>query len=89
MNLDSFGSRSGLDVAGRTFVIHRLAALEARFPAVAKLPIPIRILLENLLRSEDGRSVSAEDIESVARWQAKAAPAAGRRRIRMISRWSC
>lgn len=74
MSLDSFGSRSGFTVARRTFVIHRLAVLQAMFPAVAKLPFSIRILLENLLRNEDGRSVSAADIEAVARWQAKAAP---------------
>ncbi|MBK9777274.1 MAG: aconitate hydratase AcnA [bacterium] len=74
MSLDTFGSRSNLDVAGRAFVIHRLAALQARHPTVARLPFSIRILLENLLRIEDGRSVTAADIEAVALWQAKAAP---------------
>jgi aconitate hydratase len=74
MNLNSFGSQSSLTVLGQTIGIHRLDALYPVYPAAARLPFSIKILLENLLRTEDGRSVRTEDIEAVARWQAKAAP---------------
>nr|MCU0736710.1 aconitase family protein [Methylotetracoccus sp.] len=74
MSLNSFDSQSSLTVLGQTFGIHRLDALYPVYPAVAHLPFSIKILLENLLRTEDGRSVRAEDIEAVARWQARAAP---------------
>ncbi len=56
----------------RDYHIHSLRALEkAGFPEVNRLPYSIRVLLENLLRYEDGRSVKADDIEFVARWQGK------------------
>ena len=74
MSLNSFDSQSSLTVLGQTFGIHRLDALYPAYPAVASLPFSIKILLENLLRTEDGRSVHTEDIEAVARWRAKAAP---------------
>ena len=74
MSLNSFGSQSSLTVLGRTLGIHRLDALYPAYPAVARLPFSIKILLENLLRTEDGRSVRTADIEAVARWQARAAP---------------
>ena len=74
MSLNSFNSQSSLTVLGQTFGIHRLDALYPAYPAVAYLPFSIKILLENLLRTEDGRSVRPADIEAVARWQAKAAP---------------
>src|SRR5438034_11129420 len=54
---DSFGSRSTFKVGRRTFEIFRLAALEQRGLPVSGLPYSLRILLENLLRREDGRTV--------------------------------
>ena len=72
MSLNSFGSRAKLSVSGRTLYIHRLDALRCVYPNVARLPVTIKMLLENLLRAEDGRSVKIGDIQAVARWQAKA-----------------
>ncbi|MCC6862944.1 MAG: aconitate hydratase AcnA, partial [Bryobacterales bacterium] len=67
--LDSFATSSTLSAGGRSFRIHRLGALEERGVGnVARLPFSIKILLENLLRHEDGRKVTAGDIEFVARW---------------------
>jgi len=74
MSLNSFGSQAKLTVAGQTFSIYRLAALDAVYPDAARLPFSIKILLENLLRTEDGSAVSMDDIEAVARWQAQAEP---------------
>ncbi|MGD0379427.1 MAG: aconitate hydratase AcnA [Acidimicrobiales bacterium] len=64
---DSFSSRATIVVGDRTFEVHRLDALAGRFD-VARLPYAMKILLENLLRHEDGRQVHAADIEAVASW---------------------
>jgi aconitate hydratase len=71
---DSFGSKSTLTVGGRTFGISRLDALERRGLPVAGLPYSLKILLENLLRREDGRTVRAADIERLARWDPAKVP---------------
>src|SRR5881296_4408286 len=68
MSANSFGSRATLKVGRRSFEIFRLDALERRGLPVARLPYSLRILLENLLRREDGRTVRAEEIERLARW---------------------
>ena len=66
---DSFSSRTALRLHGRSYEIYSLAALEkAGFCGASRLPYSIRVLLENLLRHEDGRTVKAGDIEFVARW---------------------
>ncbi len=72
--LNSFGSRARLAANGRTFEIFRLDALEKRGLPVARLPYSLKILLENLLRLEDGRTMRAEDIEKLARWDPKRTP---------------
>ncbi|MBX6364918.1 MAG: aconitate hydratase, partial [Gemmatimonadetes bacterium] len=72
--MNSFGSRSILDVAGRKFEIYRLDALETLGADVSRLPYSLRILLENLLRLEDGVVVPREDVETLARWDPRAAP---------------
>ena len=65
---NSFSSRTSLRLDGRTYEIYSLAAMEkAGFGSVSRLPYSIRVLLENLLRHEDGRTVKATDIEFVAR----------------------
>ncbi len=64
---DSFGSRGVLTVADRGYQIRRLSALEG-LGDVGRLPYCIKILLENLLRHEDGRTVTAADIEALAQW---------------------
>ncbi|MFI5197999.1 MAG: aconitate hydratase [Thermoanaerobaculia bacterium] len=63
---DSFKTKSHLKVGSASFTIYSLKALEKKFPRVKKLPFSLRILLENLLRHEDGRSVTKEDIEALA-----------------------
>jgi aconitate hydratase len=70
---DSFGARSELEVGGRSYEIYRLDALQQRFD-VARLPYSIKVLLENVLRLEDGASVAAEDVEAIAAWDAAAEP---------------
>jgi aconitate hydratase A / 2-methylisocitrate dehydratase len=66
---NSFGTRTPLDVDGRRYDIFSLAALErAGFSGLARLPYSFKILLENLLRREDGRFVDRDDIETLARW---------------------
>jgi aconitate hydratase len=72
---DSFGARSSLSVGGREFEIFRLDALQERFD-VARLPYSVKVLLENVLRLEDGVSVSATDVEAIASWDAAAEPSA-------------
>ena len=69
MSADSFGSRATLKAAGRSYEIFRLDALERRGLPVARLPYSLKILLENLLRREDGRVVPPADIEKLARWE--------------------
>src|SRR2546428_1959841 len=64
---DSFRSRDTLKVGAQGFEIHRLEALEKqRIGTVARLPFSLKILLENLLRQEDGRFVHKEDIRALA-----------------------
>jgi len=71
---DSFGSRATLRVGGRQVRIARLDALEAGGINVSRLPYALRILLENLLRREDGSVVTASEIEALATWDPKAIP---------------
>jgi aconitate hydratase len=70
---DSFGAKSTLEVADRTYEIFRLDALQERFD-VARLPYSIKVLLENVLRLEDGVSVAKTDVEAIASWDAAAEP---------------
>src|SRR3954449_6624687 len=73
MSSDSFGARSTLQVGGREFEIYRLDALQEKFD-VARLPYSLKVLLENVLRLEDGTSVTAADVEGIAGWDPAAAP---------------
>src|SRR6476659_6049193 len=70
---NSFDARAELDVGGRTFEIFRLDALQSKFD-VARLPFSLKVLLENLLRNEDGVGVRAEDVEALASWDHNAEP---------------
>ena len=70
---DSFATRAQLDVNGQTFHYYSLRKLGEQFD-LAKLPFSMKILLENLLRHEDGVSVTAASIEAVAQWDADAKP---------------
>jgi aconitate hydratase len=69
---DSFGARSMLDVDGKQYEIYRLDAVKEGHGA--RLPYSLKILLENLLRHEDGRDVTREDILSLTNWDPKAEP---------------
>ena len=67
---NSFGTRDSLNVGAQTFEIHRLEKLEKHgFGSLAHVPFSLRILLENLLRFEDGRFVHADHIRALARWK--------------------
>src|SRR4029450_2414276 len=69
---NSFGIRTTLKAGSRSCEIYSLPALEAAgFSEIARLPFSLKILLENLLRHEDGRYVKAADIEALARWDVK------------------
>ena len=72
---NTFGSHSTLKSGDRTYEIYRLNALEKKSVTLSRLPYSLRILLENLLRHEDGKSVTADDIEFLATWDPKAEPA--------------
>jgi aconitate hydratase len=74
MSVDSFAARAELEVGKRRFEIFRLDALQQRFD-VERLPYSLKILLENLLRTEGNGAVLARDIEAVASWDASAEPA--------------
>jgi aconitate hydratase len=73
MAQDSFGARSTLGVGDRSYEIVRLDALHAQFD-VFRLPYTLRILLENVLRAEAEGRAGANEVEAVARWDAKAEP---------------
>ncbi|MEE6281813.1 aconitate hydratase [Georgenia sp. MJ170] len=64
MTMDSFGARDRLDVGGSSYDIFRLDRVEGS----ARLPFSLKILLENLLRNEDGRLVTAEQVRAMATW---------------------
>ena len=72
--MNSFESRSELKSGSHTYEIFKLSALAKLGVSLESLPYSLRILLENLLRHEDGKSVTAEDIEFLAKWDAKAEP---------------
>ncbi|MBX3231250.1 MAG: aconitate hydratase AcnA [Labilithrix sp.] len=74
MSKNSFGSQAILKVGAEQYSIYRLDAVYKKHPAAAKLPFSMKILLENLLRTEDGASVTEGHIEAVANWKATAEP---------------
>src|ERR1700729_2116488 len=67
MQANSFDAKSTLDVGDRSYEIYRLDALQSKYD-VARLPFSLKILLENLLRNEDGEAIRAQDIEALAQW---------------------
>jgi len=71
-SLDSFKCRKTLKVGAKTYVYYSLPAAEKNgLKGIARLPFSMKVLLENLLRHEDGRSVTKEDIQAVAEWLKK------------------
>jgi aconitate hydratase len=73
--LDSFGARTTLEAGGETYEVFRLDALADRFD-VGKLPYSIKVLLENVLRLEDGVAATRETVEAIAGWDPDAEPSA-------------
>jgi aconitate hydratase len=71
---NSFGARSTLTVGASEYEIYRLDSLEQRGVNLARLPFSLKILLENLLRTENGRTVTADDVLALANWDPKAEP---------------
>jgi aconitate hydratase len=70
MTVDSFGSRATLDVGGDSYEIYRLDAVDG----AARLPFSLKVLLENLLRTEDGENVTADQVRALAGWDPSAEP---------------
>ena len=73
-NVDSFKSKATLKSGAKNYTIYRLDALKSEGVNLSRLPFSLRILLENLLRHEDGTSVTADDIRFLAKWEPKAEP---------------
>jgi len=74
MSVNSFNSRSSLQIGNKQYEIYRLDALDKQGISTGHLPFSLRILLENLLRTEDGRNVRKEDIRALANWNSKSKP---------------
>jgi aconitate hydratase len=74
MSLNSFNSRAHLKVGGKEYEIYRLDALDKQGISTKHLPYSLRILLENLLRTEDGRNVRKEEIRALAAWNKNSKP---------------
>ena len=72
--MNSFNSRSTLRVGNQEYEIYRLDALDQQGIPTRHLPYSLRILLENLLRTEDGRNVTAEEIRALAAWNRRSKP---------------
>src|SRR5919197_4040988 len=73
-SVNSFGTRTALAVGEQRVHFFSLPALQIHgYPDIARLPYSMKILLENLLRHEDGRFVKAQDVEALARWDLKQA----------------
>jgi aconitate hydratase len=72
--MNSFNARSTLKVGSKQYEIYRLDALDKQGIATKHLPYSLRILLENLLRNEDGRNVTKAEIQALAAWNSKSKP---------------
>jgi aconitate hydratase A / 2-methylisocitrate dehydratase len=72
--MNSFNSRSVLKVLGKEYTIYRLDALDKQGISTKHLPYSLRILLENLLRTEDGRNVTQEEVRALAAWNSQSKP---------------
>jgi aconitate hydratase len=73
-SVDSFGAKGTLEVGGESYEIYRLASVSGDGLDVAGLPYSLKVLLENLLRNEDGADITADDVRAVAGWDADREP---------------
>src|SRR3954464_2438450 len=74
MSVNSFNSRSSLKVGKKEYEIYRLDALDKHGISTKHLPFSLRILLENLLRTEDGRNVTQDEVRALANWNSQSKP---------------
>jgi aconitate hydratase len=74
MSVNSFNSRSAVKIGNKEYEIYRLDALDKQGISTRHLPFSLRILLENLLRTEDGRNVKKEDVRALANWNSQSKP---------------
>ena len=74
MSVNSFNSRNTLKVGSQSYELYRIDALDQQGISTKHLPYSLRILLENLLRTEDGRNVKKEDVRSMAAWNKNSKP---------------
>src|SRR3954449_11275370 len=72
--MDSFHSRSALKIGSKEYEVFRLDALDKAGISTQHLPFSLRILLENLLRTEDGRNVTQEEVRALANWNSQSKP---------------
>ncbi|MGH3385076.1 MAG: aconitate hydratase [Nocardioidaceae bacterium] len=73
-SVDSFGAKGSLEVGDQAYEIYRLGAVEGDGLDVASLPYSLKVMLENLLRTEDGADITADDIRALAGWDPEANP---------------
>src|SRR5688500_7428185 len=66
---DSLGTRSTFEVGGRTYAYYSLAKAGEQLGDVSRLPLSMKVLLENLLRFEDGITVTRDDVQAIVDWQ--------------------
>jgi aconitate hydratase len=74
MSLNSFGARSNFKVGNKEYELYRIDALDKQGISTRHLPFSLRILLENLLRTEDGRNVTKDEIRALAAWNKNSKP---------------
>ncbi|MGA3105205.1 MAG: aconitate hydratase AcnA [Terriglobales bacterium] len=74
MSLNSFGARSNFKVGNKEYELYRIDALDKQGISTKHLPFSLRILLENLLRTEDGRNVTKGEIRALAAWNKNSKP---------------
>jgi len=74
MSVNSFNAKSTLKVGSKEYEIYRLDALDKQGISTQHLPFSLRILLENLLRTEDGRNVTKEEVRALANWNSQSKP---------------
>src|ERR1035438_2612609 len=74
MSANSFGARSTFKVGNKEYELYRIDALDKQDISTKHLPFSLRILLENLLRTEDGRNVTPEEVRALANWNSKSKP---------------
>src|SRR6266566_8154688 len=72
--MNSFNSRSSLRVGNKEYEFYRIDTLDKQGISTKHLPYSLRILLENLLRTEDGHNVTKQEVRALAAWNSKSKP---------------